>query len=226
MKSETLNTLLGGHFVCPYAFPDAYADLCEPGAAERVNQWLSSLDRRLARLGDDGAFYVAPLRIQSNEQIAKVKADLAQFRATYGLVTEMLNLVRLAKEGFRCVPGEFVQLSDVVTTVNGDSTLVARLREMRIPGGSSNMSNHELLKKLLERLRSEGYLVLANPKNEAYQVTGRIDHLHEIYRFLVENVTEMADAVIDDTEDPQEGAESAQPDLIRNALSGDDKGVA
>ena len=219
MKPETLNTLLSGHFVCQYAFPEAYADLSEPGELERVDHWLQSLDRRLARLGDDGAFFVAPLQVHTNEQVTKVKADLSRFRDVYGLLVEMLNLVRLTKEGFRGVPGDYVQLADVLVKVNEDTTLVSRLRELRIPGTDSRLSNNELLRKMLEKLRSDGYLVVSNPSTETYQITGKVDHLHTVMQYLVENVPELTDTGLPDAELTTEEGEAAQSDLLRAAES-------
>lgn len=219
MKPETLSTLLAGHFVCQYAFPDAYADLTETGHADAVNQWLGSLDRRLARLGDDGAFFVAPMGVHTSEHIAKVKGDLARFRETYGLLTEMLNLVRMAKEGFRGVPGDYVQLADLVLLVNEDSTLVARLRELRIPGADARMSNHEVLRRMLEKLKVEGYLVLTNPSTEMYQLTGRVDHLHAVLRYLVEHVPELSDTSLQDIEGAADDLEESQGDLLADSAA-------
>ena len=217
MKPETLNILLAGHFVCQYAFPEAYADLSEPGEAERVDHWLQSLDRRLARLGDDGAFFVAPMQVHTNEQVNKVRSDLARFRDIYGLLVEMLNLVRLTKEGFRGVPGDYVQLADILIKVNEDTTLVSRLRELRIPGADARLSNNELLRKMLEKLRSDGYLALSNPSTETYQITGKVDHLHAVMQYLVENVPELTDKALSDTDLTEDEVEGSQRDLLRTA---------
>jgi hypothetical protein len=215
MKPETLNTLLAGHFVCQYAFPDAYEDLSDPGEPEEVDKWLQRIGRRLSRLGADGAFFAAPLQVHTNEQVNKVKADLARFRDVYGLLVETLNLVRLAKEGFRGVPGEYVQLADILIKVNEDTTLVSRLRELRIPGADSRLSNNELLRKMLERLRSDGYLIVSNPSTETYQITGKVDHLHAVMQYLVENVPELTDNALADTDLAEENASDAQSDLLR-----------
>lgn len=214
MKPETLNTLLAGNFVCQYAFPEAYADLSDPGEPERVDLWLQSLDRRLARLGDDGAFFVAPMQVHTNEQVSKVRSDLARFRDVYGLLVEMLNLVRLTKEGFRGVPGDYVQLADILIKINEDTTLVSRLRELRIPGADSRLSNNELLRKMLEKLRSDGYLVLSNPSTETYQITGKVDHLHAVMQYLVENVPELTESTLSDTDLTEDEAEGSQSELL------------
>lgn len=218
MKPETLKELLAGNFICQFAFPEAYEDLTAAGEIERVDAWLSSLDRRLTRLGEDGAFYVAPLQIHSNEDVSKVRSDLIRFRDSHGLLTQMLNLVRLAKEGFRGVPGEFVQLAEVVLRVNEDSTLVAQLRELRIPGADSRWSNHDLLRRMLDKLKADGYLIVSNEASEIYQITGKIDHLHAVLQYLVENVPELSEAPLEELGDGENGPDQAveQSDLLRN----------
>jgi hypothetical protein len=222
MKPETLQHLLAGNFICQIAFPEAYEDLSTTGAHEQVDTWLASLDRRLARLGDDGAFYVAPLQVHRNEDVNKVRADLIRFRDSHGLLTQILNLVRLAKDGFRGVPGEFVQLAELVLRVNEDSTLVAQLRELRIPGADTRWSNHDLLRRMLEKLRADGYLILSNEASEIYQITGKIDHLHAVLQYLVEHVPELSEAPLEELGELGEGADGAggagaQSDLLRNA---------
>lgn len=221
MKPETLHHLLSGHFICQFAFPEAYEDLTSAGVHDQVDTWLSSLDRRLARLGDDGAFYVAPLQVHRVEDVNKVRADLIRFRDSYGLLTQMLNLVRLAKDGFRGVPGEFVQLAEIVMRVNEDSTLVAQLRELRT-GADSRWSNHDLLRRLLEKLKSDGYLIVSNEASEIYQVTGKIDHLHAVLQYLVEHVPELSEAPLEELGEAGDEADgvvgsAGQPDLLRQA---------
>jgi hypothetical protein len=217
MKPETLKYLLAGNFICQFAFPEAYEDITIPGESERINDWLASLDRRLARLGDDGAFYVAPLQVHRNDDVSKVRADLIRFRDSYGLLTQMLNIVRLAKEGFRGVPGEYVQLAELVLRVNEDSTLVAQLRELKIPGADMRWSNHDLLRKMLDKLKVDGYLIVTNEASEIYQITGKVDHLHSVLQYLVENVPELSEAPLDDQgEGEGTDRQQMQPDLLSN----------
>ncbi|QCB46944.1 hypothetical protein [Hydrogenophaga sp. PAMC20947] len=225
MKPDTLKELLAGNFICQFAFPEAYEDLTAAGDSERVDAWLAGIDRRLARLGEDGAFYVAPLQVHRNEDVSKVRADLIRFRDSYGLLTQMLNLVRLAKEGFRGVPGEYVQLAEIVLRVNEDSTLVAQLRELRIPGADSRWSNHDLMRRMLEKLKADGYLVLSNEASEIYQIAGKIDHLHAVLQYLVENVPELSEAPLEELGVGEEGQNKAieQSDLLRNLGQDDER---
>lgn len=213
MKHQTLSTLLGGHFVCPVAFPAEYEDLLPPQNQAEVEEWLSKLDRRLARLGEDGAFYVAPLQVQA-QHAAKVRDDMRGFRDTYGPLVSMLNLIRVAKEGFACTPGDYIQLAELEQAVNESETIAAQLRGLIgiITNSAARLTNREVLKRLLEHLRSAGYLVVANATNETYRVTGKVDHLHMVLEFIAEQQP----AIAQDAQDGQE-EEGAAPDLLQSA---------
>jgi hypothetical protein len=186
-QPKTLTDLLAGHFICPIAFEQAFEDLQDPASREEVERWLAQIDRRLARLGEDGAFFVAPSQILA-QHTTKVRADLKEFRDTYGPMVSMLNLIRVSKDNFTCSPGDYVQLADIERGINESPTLESQLRSLVgvISGSSLKNTNRDFLKRMLEHLRYSGYLVLANPQNETYRVTGKIDHLHAVLEFIAE----------------------------------------
>lgn len=217
MNHQTLTALLAGQFICPVAFQSEYDDLCQPGVEEDVNNWLAHIDRRLARLGESGAFYVAPLQIQA-QHIAKVREDMRAFRDVYGPLVSMLNLIRVAKEGFSCAPGDYIQLAELEQTVNESETITTQLRSLIsvISTAASRLTNREVLKRLLEHLKAAGYLKLANPVNETYQVTGKVDHLHMVLEFIAEQEPALAKE-IQDTQSVG-GADEQQPDLLHATL--------
>ena len=164
---------------------------------------------RPARLGEGGAFFVAPMQIMA-PHIAKVRDDLKAFRDTYGPMVSMLNLIRISKEGFTCSPGDFVQLAEIERGINESSTLEMQLRALVgvISGSSLKNTNRDFLKRMLEHLKSAGYLVISNPQNETYRVTGRIDHLHAVLEFIAEQQPVIA-------ESPEEAAQTE--DLVTKA---------
>ena len=56
------------------------------------------------------------------------------------------------------------------------------------------------LERLLKKLRDEGYLVLANPEREIYEVTGKIEYLQEVVDFLMAH-----QSIPDELEEDAEG---------------------
>lgn len=94
--------------------------------------------------------------------------------------------------------------------------LLTQLRSMVpvISKSSQRFSNREVLKRMLETMREAGYLVLANAQNETYRVTGRIDHLHAVLEFIIEQEPIVAQTILDGNQDPQTTA-----DLVDEARS-------
>ncbi|MDP3799795.1 MAG: hypothetical protein Q8R06_22075 [Polaromonas sp.] len=201
MNAKLLTDLLAGQFICEIAFEQEYELLSDPEVRAEVELWLASIDRRLAQLGEDGAYFVAPMQIMA-PHAAKVREDLKRFRDVYGPSVRMLNLIREAKDGFSCSPGDYVQLADIEGSINESSTLESHLRSMHsaIAGVSIKHSNREFLKRMLENLTDSGYLVLSNPQNETYRVTGKIDHLHAALEFISEHEPVIASAPEDEAQ--------------------------
>jgi Mg2+ and Co2+ transporter CorA len=186
--SNVRKLLMKGQFICPVTFESEYLWLCNPQNHLQVNAWLEAIDMQLARVHADGAFFCAPLTIESSDA-NKVRDDLKHFRDTYEPMVRMFNLVREAKHELVLVPGAFIQLAELEQAVNESPILESQLRAMvgLINKVSSRFSNREMLKRMLETMKDDGYLVLANVQNETYRVTGKIDHLHAVLEFIVEH---------------------------------------
>lgn len=202
--NRILRLLMQGQFICPIAYQSEYLWLLEGGNQSQVDQWLAQIEMRLARTHEDGAFFAAPLSLQSSD-VARVRDSLKQFRDTYGPMVRMFNLVREAKPEFGCTSGDFVQLAEIEQAVNESPILEGQLRAMVpiISKSSQRFSNREVLKRMLETMREGGYLVLANAQNETYRVTGKIDHLHAVLEFIIEQEPIVAQTPLESDAQPQ-----------------------
>lgn len=188
MKAATRLALLDGAYICQYAFPREYAYLCEPGNADEVNKWLGDIDMRLLRLGDDGAFVMTPLIVTPADTL-RIRDEFARFRDVYGPAVRMLQLIRTANDNFQLAPGVYVQLAELNQAVNENPTLEAKLRGLStvIRDGSARLRNSELLKRLLDHLTRDGFLVVINANSEVYQTTGKVTQLVHVLNFVAEN---------------------------------------
>lgn len=189
MRATVLQTLLDGAFICPVAYPRGeYEHLLDATERLEIDAWFNEIGRRLARIGEDGAFFCAPLVIDASN-MASVRENLRSFRDVHGPYVQMINFIRESQDEFLCSAGEVIQLAELETAVNESSTLESQLRALLgvISGSNARNSNRDFLKRLLEHLKTAGYLVVANPQTETYQVTGKIDHLHAVLQFIVEN---------------------------------------
>lgn len=190
MYAPTLNLLIAGHYICPVAYEVEYSKLIDEDFAATINETLGRMDLRLARLRDDGAFFVAPLTLQS-QHVARVREELLRFRDVYGPAVRMLNLLRLVKDSIGLRAGEYLRLAELEQSVNNSSSLETQLRSLHgvVANAAARNSNRDFLKKLLENLRSEGFLVLANSHNDTYRLTGKIEQVHAVLEFIAEQVS-------------------------------------
>jgi len=218
MNVRALKLLLAGEYVCPVRYPDEYRILEDADDQEEVNSWLDKLSMRLARLGDEGAFFMAPAFIGTKD-ITQVKNELLRFRDEYGPAVLLLDFIRQTDAGSVFLsPGEYIPLYELETAVAQSTMLETQLKGLHsvIGGSSQRNSNHENLRKLLEHLAKDGYVVLANKDTGTYQVTGKIEQLYAVQQFLDENKV-IPDSEVDDRE-----GDGSMDDLVDAAQADDE----
>jgi hypothetical protein len=188
MKSQTLRCLIDGNYICEFAFPQEYGYLITGHTSSWVNEWLSALDMRLARVCEGGAFFMAPAELSAADS-ARIKDEFLRFRDVYGPSIRMLQIIRSADDEFNLQPGEFLQHAELVQAINENASLTEQLRSLIgvIRDTEARYTNAELVKRLMEHLRKDGYLVLFNPDSEMYRTTGKITQLTQVLTFLAEN---------------------------------------
>jgi hypothetical protein len=170
---------------------------------------------RLARLGEEGAFFMAPDVIGAAD-VTRIRNELKDFRDTYGPAVLLLDFIRQSDVGGKLlVPGEYVVLHELERAVSQSSVLETQLKGLVnvISSAAMRNSNHENLRRLLDHLQRDGYVMLANRESGAYQVTGKIDQLYSVLQFLDENKV-VPDQEIDDLE------EATQADLLDQSEEG------
>jgi hypothetical protein len=213
MNLRIAQLLLAGEYVCPVRYPVEHEVLLDTKEQEDVNQWLSKINMRLARVGEEGAFFMAPSVISLRE-ITQVKGELLKFRDEYGPAVQLLDFIRQTDAGaIGLSPGEYLSLYQLESAVAQSTMLESQLKGLIgvISNAAQRNTNHENLRRLLEHLSKDGYVHLVNKDTSTYQVTGKIDQLYAVLQFLDEN------KVIPQSEvDDQEG-EDQKLDLVDEA---------
>lgn len=214
MNAKLLKLLLAGEYICAVRYRTEFELLGDTVEREEVDAWLLSLGMRLARLGDEGAFFLAHDFIGQKE-ITQVKNELLKFRDEYGPAVLLLDFIRQADAGrVQLSPGEYVVLYQLEAAVSQSSMMETQLKALLsvITNAAMRNTNHENLRRLLDHLARDGYVVLANKDTGAYQVTGKIEQLYAVLQFLDEN------KVVPDTE--VDDREEIQDDLVEEASTG------
>jgi hypothetical protein len=205
VNAQVLRLLLAGEYLCPIRYNPEFELLQDDAEREEVDTWLQHLGMRTARLGDEGAFFLAFDRI-GPKQVTQVKNELLKFRDEYGPAVMMLDLIRQSETSrVQLTPGEYIMLYQLEEAVAQSSTLESQLKGLLgvITNAATRNTNHENLRRMMDHLSKDGYVVLANKDTGAYQVTGKIEQLYAVLRFLDENKV-IPDTEIDDREDVED----------------------
>lgn len=205
MNPKVLKLLLAGEYICPVRYRPEFELLEDVAEREEVDAWLLGLGKRLARIGDEGAFFLSYDHIGPKE-ITQVKNELLRFRDEYGPAVLLLDFIRQTDVGrVQLSPGEYIALYELEAAVSQSSTLEVHLKSILgyITNAAMRNTNHENLRKLLDHLTKDGYMLLANKDSGTYQVTGKVEQLYAVLQYLDENKV-IPDTEVDDREEVDE----------------------
>lgn len=186
MNSSIHKLLLAGEYICHVRYPLEYSMLDVEANRDRVNAWLGELDQKLVRIGESGAWFMAPERVSGDMAMA-IKSEILQFRSKYGPAVQMLDYIRQTDvENPKCMPGDRIQLVELENRVITSTTLTSQLRTLIdvIYRASSRVDDRENLKRLMEHLRKDGYVHLVDLDTGVYQITGKIEQVYTALSFL------------------------------------------
>jgi hypothetical protein len=210
MFETTVTLLLSGEFICNIRYPDAWRFLEDEAQRRDAEQFLERLGRRLACTRQGGAWFAAYVEIGSDERraIREGFADIKHnLRLLVGFFVHVMQALR--QEQF-LAPGSIIESSRLMGAIDENPNLRVELQALaglgKGQGGDGTLRG--TLDRLLKRLRDDGYLVLANPEREIYEVTGKIEYLQEVVDFL------MAHQSIPDEIEEEGDADEAQGRLL------------
>ena len=186
MFEQAMTLLLSGQFVCAISQPDAYRFLQEEANRKEVEAFLARLGRRLVSTKHGGAWYVAFARLDS-EQRKGIREEYAEIKHTLRLVVGFFVHVMqaLGREEI-LAPGSIIETHRLIAAIDENPSLRNELQTLvNLGKASSDGTLRSALERLLKKMRDEGYLVLANPEREIYEVTGKVEYLQEVVDFLM-----------------------------------------
>ena len=194
--SKCLKHLIEGRHICSVRYPQEFALMEQPDTQTKIDKWLNEIDYRLARLRNEGAFFMTHKTV-TVELRAQVSKDLRLVRSKLERVIGFIQTLRLANQPI--YPGEVIFETQIFEEVRKSTHLERRLQEMRdITGARITDSSQDRLSRMLGILQSEGYIIESNPTLKSYTFTGKIDYLYQMIGFIVDNSPAMAeDSIVD-----------------------------
>ena len=186
--SHLLEQLLSGGFICEVTDSQAFRHLQDEQQREAIDQYLRPLNRRLASNPEGNVWFLAwreltqPLRDQLSQQ----------FKETLDSLIPMLKLLQLTQEtmGHETVltANDILNRHELAARIENNPSLREQLHALVQTRFFQSQSEDVAgqLKQVFERLRSNGYLHQPHKARHHYVVTGKIDYLIDLTRFIRE----------------------------------------
>lgn len=214
---SALRRLGEGAFICPVHYPKEFAALEEPQGRQRAEEWLRAVGYRLARLNDEGAYFMVHASV-TPEMRARFREELRTVRARLEPVVSFLELLRQSQGRDPHVhAGDLIWESEVSEQVRGSALMSQRIMDMRdISGARLTDAVNDRVRRMLDHLVADGYLVETNPTNKGYTITGKVDYLYQLIEFISANSPHLSDDEVVDQVDRQ-----AHIDEAAGGLPGD-----
>ena len=214
---SALKLLAKGEFICPVRFEREYEALDTPEGRQRAQEWLETIGYRLARLHDEGAFFMAYNESPTTETRTRIREELKTVRNRLMPFVGFFNLLREAQGSDpQLRAGDVVWLTNISEAVRNSSALERRITDMRdLFDGRANGSNATVFRvqKMFKILEDHGYLKQTNEVSKGYTFTGKVDYLNQLIAFITVNVLHVSDEQVVDQIDPQarldEGGEAS-----------------
>ena len=186
--SHVLEHLLAGAFVCEVSDSEAFRHLSQEDTRAAFDAYLRPLNRRLATNPEGTVWFLAWLELNPalREQLAQ------QFKDTLVSVIPMLKLLQLAQDtlGHEQVlsAGDFLNRHEMAARIENNPSLREQLQALAQTRFFQSQSEDVAgqLKQVFERLRGHGYVYQPHKDRHHYLVTGKIDYLIDLTRFIRE----------------------------------------
>ena len=211
---SALKHLAKGDFVCAVHFPEEYDALQEPDGRKKATEWLQAIGYRLARLSDEGAFFMAH-EIPTLDMRNRFRDELKTIRSRLEPYVGFMETLRQAQgRNPQIHAGDVVWLTEISEAVRASALLDRRLADMReladarVADGGATIHRVQRMFTLLE---NEGYLIETNATSKGYTFTGKVEYLYQHIAFIAENTPHLSDSEVIDQLDTQQRLDITGP---------------
>ncbi|OPX54116.1 hypothetical protein SAMN02745127_03089 [Oceanospirillum multiglobuliferum] len=181
-----LERLLNGDFICKISNHDAYRHLSDEQTQQAINDYLRPLNRRLVSNEDRSVYFLAyhDLTLEAREHLS------SQFALTVQSLLPVLEWMQLVQETLgrdsALTAGDTIKLQEFVLRTEDNQSLRHRLNALAADKFFNSQSDAlDLQVKLIfRRLREHGYLLQPHNDRQYYVITGKVDYLIDIIRFI------------------------------------------
>ncbi|WP_108652265.1 condensin complex protein MksE [Dongshaea marina] len=185
---RVIEKLLGGVFICKTSDEESWQLLKSPGNRERIDEYLSQLNRCVCSAADGEVYFCGYLTLDDAER----KVVSQQFRDICSSLMPLVEWLVLVQEAsVNDAPlseGAPVRLNELQTVIEDTPAFreqLTKISRYRLFGSTSAQVDGQL-KQVFKRLCELGYLLRPNSEKQIYIATGKLDYLYEVIRFIDE----------------------------------------
>jgi hypothetical protein len=181
-----LERLLEGEFICAVTDQHSFHKLQNESLVDDLNHFLRPLNRRVAKNDDGSVYFLAYCDLTQN-----ARQHLShQFTNTVQSLLPMLEWMQLVQEALgrdgALSAGDTIKLQDFESKVVDNQSLLQRLAHLandKVFKSSSDKADMQI-KQVFKRIKELGYLHQPHKDRLFFIVTGKIEQLIELVRFI------------------------------------------
>lgn len=181
-----IERLLAGDFICEINDSDAHRRLSDDQLQEKLNHYLRPLNRRLAYNDEKSVYFLA---YQELTQAARDHLS-SQFALTVQSLLPLLEWMQLIQETLgrdtALTAGDTLQVQEFILRTEDNHGLRQRFNQLATDRffNSKSEALDLQVKLVFNRLKEHGYLIQPHSDRQYYKITGKIDYLMDVIRFI------------------------------------------
>lgn len=181
-----LERLLAGEFICQISDKDAHRRLNDEETQDALNHYLRPLNRRLVSNDEKTVYFLGyqELTQTAREHLAN------QFALTIQSLLPVLEWLQLIQETLgrdtALTAGDTLKMQEFILRTEDNHGLRQRFQQLASDRffNSKSEALDQQVKLVFSRLKEHGYLQQPHSDRQYYQVTGKIDYLMDVIRFI------------------------------------------
>jgi len=186
MFKQSIQKLLCGTVICQTAYEAEYLYLKAESHNDKVNDFLSNLDRKLTYLDSADAYYCTFNQVDENNH-HELSILFSDMRSTFRPLVEFLDLLLTATQADLPIRAKSVlNINELFEPFEHDQTLSEQLRRLTSikPFKTNKTETREQLVFVFQKLEEMHYFVRKNTGSSRYYATARFDLIYLLIEFL------------------------------------------
>jgi hypothetical protein len=186
MFKQSIQKLLCGAVICQTAYEAEYLYLKAESHHDKVNDFLSNLDRKLTYLDSADAYYCTFNQVDESNH-GELSILFSEMRGTFRPLVEFLDLLLTATQADLPIRAKSViNINELFEPFEHDQTLSEQLNRLTSikPFKTNKTETREQLVIIFQKLEEMHYFVRKNTGSSRYYATARFDLIYLLIEFL------------------------------------------